>query len=351
MKKRRKKRVIVLIIEIFILMVLAATMFVMAKYDKFQKIEVNEENLEINDGIKQDGYTTVALFGGDSRDGQLEIGTHADTIMIAALNNKTKEIRIVSVYRDTITRQDDGTLKKANNAYFTGGPTAAINLLNRNFDLTIEDYVTVDFKVLADTVDLIGGIEISPTEEEVECMNQYLQETADVAKKKANFVEGPGNQIFDGVQAVTYARIRKLAGGDYKRAERQRIVLQKIFEKIQDLSLTKLNHLVDTVLPNVSTSFSLSELVGLASQAPKYKLGEMQGFPYRTVDTTLQEWGSIVVPTGVVDNVEDLHKFLYPGEEYMPSETVRDIAKEIELYTGITKEDYLEDTITIQQEN
>ena len=65
--------------------------------------------------------------------------------MIAALNNKTKEIRIVSVYRDTITRQDDGTLKKANNAYFTGGPTAAINLLNRNFDLTIEDYVTVEF--------------------------------------------------------------------------------------------------------------------------------------------------------------------------------------------------------------
>ena len=348
-KRRHKKRALVLIVEIILLVMLAGTMFVMAKYDKFQKIAVNEEDIETNDGMKKEGYTTVALFGGDSRDGQLEAGTHADTIMVAALNNKTKEIRLVSVYRDTLTRQADGSLKKANNAYFSGGPTEAINLLNRNFDLDVEDYVTVDFKALADTVDLIGGIELSPTQEEVDCMNEYLQETANVAGKEANFVERAGQQTFDGVQAVTYARIRKIAGGDYKRAERQRLVLERIFEKVKGLSLTRLNELIDTILPSVSTSFSLTELIGLASQAPKYQLGEMQGFPYRTVDKTMQDTGSIVVPTGVLDNVEDLHKFLYPDENYEVSQTVQDIALEIENYTGITKDDYEEGEVILSE--
>lgn len=348
-KRRHKKRALVLAIEIIILVALAGTMFVMAKYDKFQKVVVNADDIETNEGVKQEGYTTVALFGGDSRDGQLETGTHADTIMVASLNNKTKEVRLVSIYRDTITKQEDGSLMKANNAYFCGGPTEAINLLNRNFDLDVEDYVTVDFKALADTVDLIGGIEVSPTQEEVDCMNDYLQETANVAKKEANFVEHPGQQTFDGVQAVTYARIRKISGGDYKRAERQRLVLEKIFEKVQGLSITKLNEVIDTVLPSVSTSFSLSELIGLASQAPKYQLGQMQGFPYRTADITLDRVGSIVVPTGVVDNIEDLHKFLYPNDEYQPSQTVKDIALEIEDYTGITKDDYEEGEVIISE--
>ena len=104
-RDRKKKRIAILVTEVIIFSLLAGAAFVMAKYDKFQTVTINKNDLGINDGIGQEGYTTVALFGGDSRDGQLEEGTHADTMIIAAIDNETREIRMASVYRDTLLKQ------------------------------------------------------------------------------------------------------------------------------------------------------------------------------------------------------------------------------------------------------
>ena len=133
----------------------------MAKYDKFQFVNINKDDIEVNEGIMLEGYTTIALFGGDSREGQLEEGTHADTIIVVAIDNESKDIRMASIYRDTLLKQMNDTYRKANNAYFVGGPEEAINMLNKNLDLDIEDYATVDFKAMSDVVDLMGGIEIT----------------------------------------------------------------------------------------------------------------------------------------------------------------------------------------------
>ena len=156
-RNRRRRRAVLLAFEIIILMLLLGTAYVMAKYDKFQTVTIDADDIEINEGADREGYTTVALFGGDSRDGQLEAGTHADTIIIVAIDNSSKEIRMASVYRDTLLEQMDQTYHKANQAYFRGGPTEAINMLNKNLDLDIENYVTVDFKAMSDVVDLLGG--------------------------------------------------------------------------------------------------------------------------------------------------------------------------------------------------
>lgn len=172
-KSRRKKRVLFLLAEIVILAVLLAVGYVILKYDKFQVTSFDEGDIKVNEGANQEGYTTVALFGGDSREGQLEEGTHADCIIVATIDNQTKEVKMVSVYRDTLTEQMNGEIKKANNAYFTGGPQDAINMLNKNLDLDIQNYVTVDFKALADTVDLLGGIEVDIKEEEVQYMKSF----------------------------------------------------------------------------------------------------------------------------------------------------------------------------------
>ena len=187
-KSRRKKRVLFLLAEIVILAVLLAVGYVILKYDKFQVTSFDEGDIKVNEGANQEGYTTVALFGGDSREGQLEEGTHADCVIVATIDNQTKEVKMVSVYRDTLTEQMNGEIKKANNAYFTGGPQDAINMLNKNLDLDIQNYVTVDFKALADTVDLLGGIEVDIKEEEVQYMNEFLEETAQVAGKEAETI-------------------------------------------------------------------------------------------------------------------------------------------------------------------
>ena len=343
-KSRRKKRILFLLAEIVILAILLGVGYVILKYDKFQVTLFDEGEIEVNDGATQEGYTTVALFGGDSREGQLEEGTHADCIIVASIDNQTKEVKMTSVYRDTLTEQMNGELKKANNAYFTGGPKDAINMLNKNLDLDIQNYVTVDFKALADTVDLLGGIEIDIKEEEIQYMNEFLEETAQVAGKDANFIEAAGNQTLDGSQAVTYARIRSTAGGDYTRTERQRLVLEKIFEKVLHTKLGTINKIIDEVFPQVSTSFSLKDLLGLAAGASQYQLGEAKGFPFELTDGNVEGVGSSVIPLGFAENVQELHEFLYPKDEYAVSEKLSEIAGKIESLTGYTRADYIENT-------
>lgn len=343
-KSRRKKRILFLLAEIVILAILLGVGYVILKYDKFQVTLFDEGEIEVNDGATQEGYTTVALFGGDSREGQLEEGTHADCIIVASIDNQTKEVKMTSVYRDTLTEQMNGELKKANNAYFTGGPKDAINMLNKNLDLDIQNYVTVDFKALADTVDLLGGIEIDIKEEEIQYMNEFLEETAQVAGKDANFIEAAGNQTLDGSQAVTYARIRSTAGGDYTRTERQRLVLEKIFEKVLHTKLGTINKIIDEVFPQVSTSFSLKDLLGLAAGVSQYQLGEAKGFPFELTDGNVEGVGSSVIPLGFAENVQELHEFLYPKDEYTVSEKVSEIAGKIESLTGYTRADYIENT-------
>ncbi len=336
-KRRRRRRVFILVFEVLILSLLMGTVYVMAKYNKFQTVSINEEDIQINEGVKREGYTTVALFGGDSREGQLEEGTHADTIIVASINHDTGEIRMVSVYRDTLLQQEDKTYDKANSAYFVGGPEEAINMLNRNLDLDIRDYVTVDFKALVDAIDLLGGVEIEVTEEEVPMLNDYLAETAKAAGARCNYLEGPGVYNLDGAQAVTYARLRKLEGGDFKRTTRQRAVIEEMFEKAMSTNIGTINQIVDTVFPQVSTSFSLSELIGLAADMNKYELGDSAGFPVDKTSMMFGNIGSIVVPVGHAENVEQIHEVLYPNEPYMVSETVQFISDEITYLTGVRR--------------
>lgn len=351
-RNKRRKRIFVLTAEVIILTFLLGTAYVMAKYDKIQRVEIDSENVTVNEGAVKEGYTTVALFGGDSREGQLGAGTHADTIIIASIDNKTKEIRLVSIYRDTFLKQKDDKYNKANSAYFRGGPEEAISMLNENLDLDIEDYVTVDFKALVDTIDLMGGIEIDIQEEEVQYMNEFLQETADVAGTEANFIEHAGEQKLDGAQAVTYARIRSTAGGDYKRTERQRLVIEKIFEKAVKTKISTINKIIDKVFEQVSTSFSLKEALGLAAGVADYQLGETAVFPFeKQDDVRYKNCGSVVVAQGLAENVQELHTFLYPNEEEKPvSDTVQQISDDIAYLTGVTRPKELDEEKTEGEE-
>lgn len=342
-KKRRMKRAAVLIAEILILCLLGGVTYVMAKYDKFQTVAFGEGDIISNKGVNWKGYKTIALFGGDSRSGDLEEGAQSDTIIIVAINSNTKEVRLASVYRDTTVRHADNKIHKANYAYYTGGPKDAINMLNRNFDLDIQDYVTVDFRALADVVDLVGGIEVEVTDDEAKEMNKYVRETGKVAGKEVHKLKSGGTYTMDGVQAVTYARIRKNVGGDYKRTERQQIVIKKVVEKAKGMDLATINKIINKVFPQISTSFSLADMVGLAAGALDYEIKDSSGFPMEAMNGRIDGLGSVIVPVGLVENVKELHAFLYPDEKpEKVSDTVKEIAAEIEELTGITREN-LED--------
>lgn len=351
-RSKRKKRAIVLVVEVVILLVLLAAAYVMAKYDKFQTVAIDADDIQINEGVKQEGYSTYVLFGGDSREGELEAGSHADTIIIVSLDNESKEIRMASVYRDTLLEQMNQDYHKANQAYFRGGPVEAINMLNKNLDLAIEDYATVDFKAMSDAVDLLGGIEINVTDAEAKALNKYIKETAKVAGKEAHELSSGGTYTLDGPQAVTYARIRKLEGGDYKRTERQRVVIKAMFNKAKKMDIATLNSIIDAVFPQVSTSLELKELLALAASATEYKLGDSSGFPFDKTDGTFTSAGSVVVALGHAENVKELHEFLYPkNTEYEVSDTVQMISDNITYVTGVIRPAELDTETAGETEN
>lgn len=339
-KKRMRRRVVLLIVELILLFVLGAAAYAMSKLDKLDFKTVNTSNLEIYQDTGE--FTNIALFGLDSREGELDGGVRSDCIMVASINNKTKEVKIVSVFRDTLSQQSDGTYEKANSAYSFGGPEEAIALLNRNFDLDIQKYMSVDFNALADVIDLLGGIELDLTEEEVFWTNGYCTETKKIVGRETTELTQAGPQILDGIQAVSYARIRYTEGDDFKRAERQRTVLQKVVEAAKKASLPTLNKIIDEVLPQVSTNLNTNDFVGLAASAARYKIGEMKGYPFdvTTTENVIGLEGSYVVAIGFADNVKQLHKFLFGVEDYQSSDKVIEIDSDVAYITGISGSDY-----------
>lgn len=315
----------------------AGAVILASKLSKIETTKLDPEALNVSEEARQrgTGYLNVALFGVDSRDNELEKDTRSDTIMIASLNRETMEVKISSVYRDTLLEQSDGTLNKANAAYSFGGPEAAIAMLNKNLDMDIEHYVTVNFNSLIDVIDAVGGVEIDVQEEEIPYICGYAMEIMRVTGKESAGVTEPGLQTLNGIQATAYARIRYTAGDDFKRAERQRDVLTKIVGKLQGASLAQINKIIDKVFPEVSTNFTLAEILEYAKDAFDYKLGETIGFPFDKTTDTLANIGSVVIPVTLDKNVEQLHKFFYgEGDTYSPSSTVNTISGKIVAKAG-----------------
>ena len=330
------QRVLLIVACVLLCAVFGAVAYVYAKWSKIDTQEIKAEDIVINEEVKMnkevdlgDGYTNVALFGVDSRDGNLGEGNRTDCIIVASLNNETKEIKMVSVYRDTLLDLSEGTYQKCNAAYSYGGPVLAINMLNMNLDLDIQDYVTVDFGAIADAIDLLGGVDIEVTEEELPYINQYIPETANSAGKSVNYLSSAGLQTLDGTQATTYARIRSTAGGDFTRTERQRLVIEKMFEKAKSADLGTLNAIIDKVFPQVSTSFTLQEILTYATAYSEYKLVGNMGFPQDNYTDLLSGLGSVVVPDDLVSNVTKLHEFLFGTTGYTPSSTVQTVNSNI----------------------
>lgn len=334
-KLSKGKKIAVITGALCVCLAITGGLILLSKLNSIDTEEIDADDIVINDSVlPTEGYTNVALFGIDSRSGELEIGTRTDCLIIASLNNATKEVRMVSVYRDTVLDIEENRLQKCNAAYAFGGPTQAINMLNKNLDLNIQDYVTVDFAAIANTIDLLGGLDIEIKEEEVKPLNKFVKETARVAGKEANTISGSGLQHLDGVQATTYARIRSTAGGDFTRTERQRLVIEKIVEKAQHSDIGTINKIIDELFPTIKTSFSVTEILAYAKDFMKYDIAASGGFPFEKTTATISGLGSIVIPVNLTDNVSELHKFFYDVDSYMPSDTVNAISDAIVARVG-----------------
>lgn len=354
-KKKKRNRIILFSVEAVVLVGLLIGLWVVGKTDKLgslgggsgtggTSIKVKEENIEVNPEIEKEaenyehlkGYRNVALFGVDSRTGQLGKGTLSDSIIVASINEDTKDVKLVSIYRDSYLNLGNDVYDKANNAYSKGGPEQAINMLNTNLDLNIKEYATVDFKALVSAIDLLGGVTINIASDEITHLNNYTVETSKVTGKTTQKITKTGEQLLDGVQAVSYCRIRYTAGDDYKRSERQRSVIEKMVEKAKKTDFATLDKIINEVFPKCATSLTLTQILDLAKDVGSYTIVSTEGFPFEKKGAKLGKKGDCVIPINLEANVGKLHEYLFGSDEnYQPSETVTKISNKIISDTGI----------------
>lgn len=354
-KKKTKKghvgRKILFGVEIIVLLLLVGILFVYTqinkRMDNLNLDEGEDLNVQINESVAGSevlsSYTNIALFGVDKRTGDEGLYGNSDTAIIASINNDTKEVRLVSLYRDTYLRVDEdsegnGIYNKCNSAYLRGGPEQAINMLNTNLDLDIENYVSVDFSAMATVVDCLGGLDIPLTYQEIIHTNNHCVETSEQTGIDYTPIEIPDPKPEDetaivdtyhlnGVQVTAYCRIRQTLSGDMGRTERQRLVLKLLTEKAKSAGLGTLNDILDQVFPLIQTNFSKSELIRLGMNIFNYSMGENTGFPVDYVmgaDLTVPATGlDCVIPTTLETNVKYLHEFLFSDEDYQTSDIVK----------------------------
>ena len=302
-------------------------------YDMMSKIQYNDQNdssIEKNDEVVEiSGYRNIAIFGVDSRDNGLDKGTHSDTIIIASIDNKTKDVKLASVYRDTYVNIPNEGYNKINAAYFKGGYSLALSAINKNFDLDIQDYVTVNFEAVVNAIDMVGGITLDIEENELKYLNDYVRSLNKINGTDSPGLKSAGTQTVNGTQATAYARIRYTKGGDFKRAERQRIVVTRMLDKVKSSDLITINKLIDKMFPQVSTNLSTTELLSLAKNVFSYDIVGQIGFPFEK-DAHTYNRVSYVFPINLQDNVTKLHEFLFNEVAYLPSATVQEYSTYVE---------------------
>lgn len=343
-KKRRRRLIVMIAAECIALALIFGYGFVARTMAKIQRpesfnmdsIATNEISEDVAEQMK--GYWTIALFGVDSRGNVVTKGTNADVNMICNINRDTGEIKLVSVYRDTyLNVSKEGTYNKLNYAYAVGGPEQAIETLNRNLDLEINDYMTFNWKAVANAIDILGGVDIELSKAEFYYINSFITETVKATGIGSHQLTHAGMNHLDGVQAVAYGRLR-LMDTDFARTERQRKIVQQAFEKAKKADFQTLYVLIGTVFPQVSTSIWVDDMVNNAKNISKFHLGETTGFPQARGNANIKKKGDVVVPATLESNVKKLHEFLYGNTDYTPSETVKKISAKIASDTGIYKE-------------
>lgn len=361
--KKMRRRKIIFGIEITVLLILSGILFVYAwinrSMDKMNQDTLDSSQIQINSEVKANtdlsqmsGTQVIALVGVDARGvegSELAESMNSDTIILCCIDHDKQEIRMVSIMRDTWMNMAKYTdeyyeFDKANSAYNRGGPESMLSMLNTNLDFALTDYVTVNFKALADAIDVLGGLDIEMTNAECVHANNYnreVSEAQDVEYEAIPYDEDLGDDYSEvrhvsGALATSYARIRYGGGDDAKRTSRQRIVINLMVQKLKQ-NPTKIPEILDKVMGNVSTSLTKNEILELGMHAVTYTMGTSYAYPFQLCygENVVNALGEdVVIPVTLEFNVRELHEYLYPGLSYEPSAAVTEYSDYIARKSG-----------------
>lgn len=278
-KKRGKNKILIGFLVVFVIIlggIGAAAIYGYSFFDKINTVDIDSDDLGIDPETdkKLSSYSNIeniALFGVDVEQG--DVG-RSDSIMILTLDKNNNKVKLTSIMRDSYVNIIGRSKDKLNHAYAYGGAQLAMQTLNNNFDLNIKDFASVNFSGLQKIIDILGGVEVTITQDEIPYLADYVNSINSFTNEKAETIKTPGTYNLNGTQALAYTRIRYTEGNDYKRTERQRTVLTQVFEKIKQTSVTEWPSLLNEILPLVETSMDTSKILGLGNSI--IKMGNIQ---------------------------------------------------------------------------
>ena len=342
-KRRRKMIIVFIILEIIFLLGTGLYRYAQNKISliqpsQFKPAQVTNPNIPQGKVEEMEGYWTIALFGVDSRNNSVGKGNNADVIIICNIDQGSGEIKLVSVFRDTyLSVSDNGLYNKINQAYFLGGPKQAVEALNRNLDLQIDDFATFNWKAVVDAVNILGGVDVELSKAEFYYINAYITETVEATGVGSYQLKQAGLNHLDGVQAVAYARLRKM-DTDFARTERQREIIDLCFQKLKKSDFAVVNNVMEAVFPQILSSVTIDDIIPAAKNLTKYTIADTMGFPAARSDANMGKKGACVIPQTLESNVTLLHQFLFGDENYQPSDMVKKISAKISADTGMYNE-------------
>lgn len=342
---RKRKYKILLIVEIVVVVLVAiaafAYFYLSSKWSQMNDQEIQfveadiatNADIDSNASVFSDKYTTIMLYGVDSRSNDTLVkDTNADTEIVVCLNNETGEVNMVSVMRDTALQTASGKLRKVTDSYCANGVKESIEMMNRNLDLTITKYITVNWKAVIDAINILGGIDVEIKEKEVSQINYFGEE----ANRYAGYTNwtpvssGAGVKHLDGAQAVGFARVRNVNrdgdSDDFARTNRQRIVIEAMLKAAKSAGLGTIKELIDKVMPGIATNITFEEALGMATNISKYSIANQGRFPF---EYKSGNQSGMLYPNTLTSNVSKMHEILFGEKNYSPSSTVKKISDEI----------------------
>lgn len=229
-----------------------------------EDLGINQEMQETFEELSNGKIINIAAFGLDRR--TKDETPRSDAIMLLTIDSSRKKVKLISIMRDLYVNIDGVGKDKLNHAYFYGGPSLSIKTLNQNFDLNINDYISVDFFNLPKIIDELGGIELFVKKNEINNINKYIKENQLILNVDGDhLLKEEGLQTLSGVQALSFARIRSVGDGDFERTERQRKVILAMIEKAKTMSPLKLTSLLEKYIDSIETSLSLNKLLSIGA--------------------------------------------------------------------------------------
>lgn len=304
---------------VMVLVILIGTVLGFYKHIKNKIYVKKEPSISNNDSeFKEvEGITNVLLIGVDARD--LDEPCRSDSMIIATLDNNNKKVKLTSLFRDTLVDIPGHGEAKLNSAYMLGGPELLMKTVKETYNVNIDKYIIINFWGFETIVDYIGGIEVDVKDYQLEELNKYIGESTGGNDCP---VEKTGIQTLNGKQALSYARIRYNVGDEYERTDRQREVIFKVIEKLQNTKPSKYLGVMNTMLEYIKTNIDPLEALNMAYTIYKFPSLDVEQLqiPLVALSETrnYKELGSVFLMDRL-QNASILYNFIYeniyPNEE------------------------------------